>query len=118
MTRKRSSPLQRAWAALRKGDVGKADAVFVVRLYAKDDGSWTAEGEFQHWLKDVPEQYANTVLPGVPAAVMGLVSGYPLQKHLGKILQVGTQNLAPVIGESAAAFAGELLKTFTEPERS
>lgn len=118
MSRRSTSPLQRAWAALRKGEAGKADAVFVVRLYAKEDGSWASEGEFKHWLRDVPEQYANTLLPGVPAAVMGLISGYPLQKHLGKILQVGAKNLAPMIGESAAALAGEVLKTFTEPERS
>lgn len=111
--KRRLSLVERAWTALRKGRRGKADAVFVFRLYAQDDGSWQTEGEFRHWLDVAPEQ-ANTILPGIPGAIIGAVSGVPIEKHLGQLLQVAAQQLTPMLGEQAATMAGDILRNFTK----
>jgi len=113
MKKRRVSIVDLAWATLRKGRQGKADAVFVFRFYAQEDGSWHTEGEFRHWLEVDPEQ-ANTILPGIPGAIIGAVSGFPIQKHVGKILLAGAQQLTPMIGENAAMLATDILRNFTQ----
>ena len=116
--RKKRSPLDKAYIAMRQGDEGrKADAVFVCRLYRCEDGSWNTDASFRHWIKDLDPDDKSTLPAGVPGAVIGAVTSKPIQKHVGKLLKNATTSvLTHYVGEDVAAMAGDFIKNLTSKE--
>jgi hypothetical protein len=115
--RKKRSPLDKAYIAMRKGEGRKADAVFVCRLYKREDGSWETDGSFRHWLKDLESEDKNALPAGVPGAVISAVSSKPIQKHVGKLLRnAASVVLAPHVGENTANMIGDIINNFTSKD--
>ena len=116
-TGKKRSPVDKAFAALRLGRDRKADAVFVCRLYRREDGSWDTDGAFRHWIKGLDQEAKDALPAGVPGAIMGAVTSKPIQKHLGKLLKTAaTSVLTPHVGENTAGIIGDIIRNFTSED--
>lgn len=117
-TKTKKSPWERLWSLLRKGphaDSGKADAVFICRLFRQQDGSWETDASIRHWCLDLPDEQRNGVPPGIPGAIMKAVAAKPIQKHVGGILKnVASAVIASKFGPQAAEAASGIIDTFTE----
>jgi len=116
---KKKSLWDRVWSTLRSGPDGdtngKADAVFVCRLYRQEDGSWETVASVRHWLKDLPTDQKNAVPAGIPGAIMKAVAAKPIQKHLGGILKnVASAFVESRLGPQAAQAASGIIDTFTD----
>ena len=115
--RRKRSAVDKAFNTLRSHEGRKADAVFVCRLYRREDGSWDTEGSFRHWIKDLAPDQKNAMPPGVPGAIMAAVTSKPIQKHVGKILKnAAAAVLTPHVGESAASVIGDIIDNFTNED--